>query len=190
LMIIMTVFFVMMSILDGQKLVCYLVHILPFYAALLAIWIDWCWERRRVPRWMIATCVCGLLLLQRGGVVKRSLLDSYHKSYLPAVSFLKSNMKPVSLVMGSAELGFELGFNDRLIDDRYLGYYSGKRPDFIVVEEAYEDAFNGSQKHRPAIYQHITDVMKNEYREVYNHASYRIYARDKGLWIDRPATMR
>ena len=38
--------------------------------------------------------------------------------------------------MGGSELGFALGFGPERIDDRYLGYDTGKRPD-VYVENGY-----------------------------------------------------
>jgi hypothetical protein len=78
--------------------------------------------------------------------------------------------------MGSAELGFGLGFDEHLIDDSYLGYYSGRRPDFIVVDEIYALSFQGSQVERPAIYAHINKLLTEDYKLVYDQALYRIYA--------------
>jgi hypothetical protein len=35
---------------DGRKSPCYLIHIIPLYATLLAIWILWLWTEKKVPR--------------------------------------------------------------------------------------------------------------------------------------------
>ena len=178
--IVTAIYFVILTILDGQKLTFYLVHIIPFYVAMLAVWIRWCWEKRMMPRWMITLGVVGLVALQLGGVVQRIAMKEYQKGHLPAVKFLQGSSNQQALVFGCADLGFDLGFDGRLIDDRSLGFYTGKRPDFIVVEAAYEDAFNGSIRRTP-IYQHITTLMNEQYHQVYDQGSYRIYARNKSI---------
>jgi len=177
LLILITLNFVILSILDGQKLSYYLVHLVPLYTAALAIWIQWCWSRRAAPRPIIALCVCGLLCLQLGGVIYRIRLNTYAKSFAPAAEFVKTHANKDSLIMGSAELGFELGFRDNLIDDVQLGFHSGKKPDIIVVDESYEEAFAGYREFAPELYQHINHLLTEEFQEVYNQASYRVYMR-------------
>jgi len=106
---------------------------------------------------------------------------------------LKNRIQPSTLIMGSAEMGFALGFDEHLIDDSYLGYYSGKRPDFIVVDEIYATSFRGSQVERPAIYDHINRLLAEQYKLVYDQALYRIYAlADKPLamQVAEPAPVR
>lgn len=176
LLLLTTIYFVIMAVLDGQKLAWYLVHIVPLYTALLATWLVHTWQTARVPRLAIAAAVAALLLLQVGGVVQRMRANEYRASYAPATDYLKSHMQPSTLIMGSAELGFALGFNEHLVDDSFLGYYSGKRPDFVVVDEIYAESFQGSQVERPAIYAHIDRLLTTQYKLVYDQSFYRIYA--------------
>jgi len=172
------IYFLILTLVDGQKLSWYLVHMIPFYAALLAIFLMWLWEHSRAPRWLIVTPMAAFMLLQVGGLVQRIRQNSYTGSYLPAVSFLKANAGPSSLIMGSTELAFGLGYDANLVDDIRLGYYTGKRPDFIVVEEIYQDAFTGIGTQDLTVYQHVLDLIANEYHPVYDHAHYKIYARN------------
>jgi hypothetical protein len=176
LLITLLIYFGVMTVLDGQKLPTYLIHIVPLFLSLLAIWVYWLWSRRSVPRWLIAAGVAGLCLLNIAGIAWKIKKNEYKNHYVPAVSFLKQNLKDNTLIMGSAELGFDLNFPKQLIDDPFLGYKTGKKPDYIVVDEIYEDAFEGSRKHRPQIYQHIQTVLK-EYDLVYDHSYYKIYVR-------------
>src|SRR5436853_2442867 len=177
LLLLTTIYFVIMAVLDGQKLAWYLVHIVPLYTALLATWLTDCWKNAVLPRWVMATAVGALLLLQAGRIVQRMRANEYQTTYAPAVSFLKSHMQPSTLIMGSAELGFALGFDAHLVDDSFLGYFSGRRADFIVVDEIYALSFQGSQVERPAIYAHINKLLHEDYQLVYDQALYRIYAR-------------
>ncbi len=176
LLILAAIYFVILTIYDGQKLAWYLVHTIPIFAAILAAYVDWCWTESRVPGWAIATGVCCLMLLQVGGVVQRMRVNTYQESYVPAVNFLKANAREGALIMGSAELGFALRFPDNLIDDTRLGYYSGRRAKFVVVEEIYEDAFDGARKSDPQAYEYIQDSLKRNYRQVYDQGFYQIYA--------------
>jgi len=177
LLAFLAIYFVILSLIDGQKLPTYLIHIIPIYAACLAVWIHWLWTRRPVTRWLIAPLVGGLLLLQIGGVVWKIKLNSYGRSFAPVVAFLKQTTNPDSVVFASADAGFGLGF-DKLIDDNRLGYYSHRIPDFIVVEEVYLDAFEGHRIHRPDVDRFVKARLK-EYALIYDHDYYKIYRRNR-----------
>jgi hypothetical protein len=62
-----------------------------------------------------------------------------------------------------------------VIDDHWLGFGTGKKPHFFVVEEVYEDALEGKRIQRPAIYEHVSNTLKNEYELVYDQNHYKIY---------------
>lgn len=174
LLLLTGIFFLIMAVLDGQKLFYYLTHIVPLYTAILAVWIQRCWTRRLVPRWLIALGVAGFLALQVGGALYRIKLDTYRNSYLPAVAYLQQHTDERTLIMGSAILGVELGFVDNLTDDVRLGYFTKKQPGVVVVDEPYQQVFDGYQKVEPDYYRHISEVL-SRCRVVYDRASFKIY---------------
>ncbi|HEY0100197.1 MAG TPA: glycosyltransferase family 39 protein [Pyrinomonadaceae bacterium] len=178
LLILTGIFFLVLTFFDGQKLSFYLVHIVPLYTALLAVWIYWCYSKRFVPRWLLALCVCGLLAIQLGGLLYRMKLNVYQKSYLAATSFIAAHAKEDSMVMGSAVLGFELGY-ERIVDDVRFGFRSGKRPDFIVINDVYEETIRyyraGGEGAELAA--HVNNLLNEEYELVYDRNFYQIYAR-------------
>jgi hypothetical protein len=91
---------------------------------------------------------------------------------------LRSNSGQNTLIMGSAALDFELGFNGNVLDDPRLGYHSGKTPGFIVVGSVdYAEFFRDYEKDEPSAYKFIVNRLANEYRLVYDYAGNRIYAR-------------
>ena len=174
LLLLTALFFLILTMLDGQKLSFYLIHIVPLYSALLAVWIHWCWTTRRVPRFIVAVLVFGFLALQLGGVAYRAKQNSYRASYLPAVDFIRANYDSQDSIMGSAALGFSLGF-DRITDDVRLGFISGKRPKLIVVGETYEGAWKDYEKNEPELYRYILNLTTNTYRPVFSRGTYQIY---------------
>jgi 4-amino-4-deoxy-L-arabinose transferase-like glycosyltransferase len=177
LLVIAGLLFAYLTFLEGTKLYLYMVHIAPLYAALLAVWVHHCWVNRSAPRWMIAPAVSGLLLLHIAGNAYVIARDSYRKSYLPAVSFLNKSAGPDSSITGTAELEFGLDNHNTLLDDKYLGYYNGRRPDFIVVDSRYQQEHDAVESKQPEIHERITRLLTVEYQKVYDHAAYRIYAR-------------
>jgi hypothetical protein len=176
LLVLASWFFLYFWLLEGTKLYLYVVQIAPMFLGLVALLIDWAWRRRFLPRPLIATFVAAMFFSQMAGVGYVVLRDDQHKAFLPAISFLKDNVAPGQIVMGSATLGFGLGFGDFLVDDIFLGYMSGKSPDYVVAERSYQQAW--SNVHRdPVPLQHARNVVTNQMRIVYDHAGYVIYAR-------------
>jgi hypothetical protein len=98
---------------------------------------------------------------------------------MAAVTFIRDHAGPNDLVVGSHELGFALGFQERFLDDYRLGVVSGNVPDYIVIEEVYQDRFEMLRSQRPGDYIKVQDLLTH-YREVYNHNSYRILTRTGG----------
>ena len=110
----------------------------------------------------------------------RIRLDTYHRLYLPAVSYIRQNAGPSDLVMASCDFGFAYGFRPNLLDDIRIGYLTGKIPKFIVVEEIYQANFDAWKAGSPDLYRFIANRM-SEYDLVYDYNSYRIYRRKDSL---------
>lgn len=177
LLILIAIYFVLLTVLDGQKETPYLMHIIPLYAAMLAIWIKWCWTKRTVPAPVIIMGLALIIFIQVGGMSFRMKQDTYHKLYAPAISFLQQNTSPTATINGSPSLGFGLGFTDRLKTDGRLGYVSGKRPDLIVITDENEVSFEEYRTMNPALYQHITRTLTEDYRQVYDNPAFKVYTR-------------
>jgi hypothetical protein len=177
LLILAALYFVVLTIWDGQKLTWYLIHVIPIYTGILAVWVVWCWDTVFVPRWLLAGAMFVFLAIQLGGVLQRIRLDAYHRNFAPAADFLKRNAHGDQVIMASAEIGFGLGNFDHLVDDSRLGFHSGKKPDFIVMEEVYRTELESYKSRHLDIYQFIQSRLTNEYQKVYDHELYEIYAR-------------
>jgi 4-amino-4-deoxy-L-arabinose transferase-like glycosyltransferase len=177
LLILIAIYFVLLTVLDGQKETPYLMHIIPLYVAMLAVWTRWCWTRRLVPAPLIAAALLLVVAVQAGGMLFRIKQDTYHKLYAPAISFLKEHTGPATTINGSPSLGFELGFTDNLRTDGRLGYISGKRPDLIVITDENESSFEEYRTMNPPLYEHIERTLTQDYRQVYENPAFRVYAR-------------
>lgn len=178
LLILTGIFFVVLTFFDGQKLSFYLVHIVPLYTALVAVFVYWCYSTRFVHAALVALCLCGLLAIQFGGTLYRMKLNPYGRSYLPAISFLRVHAKENSVVMGSAVLGFGLGY-ERVVDDVRFGFKSGRKPDFFVINDTYEETirYYRSGGEGAELARHINNLLTQEYALVYDQNFYQIYAR-------------
>ncbi len=78
--------------------------------------------------------------------------------------------------MGGSELGFALGFGPPLVDDRYLGFFSGKTPDVFVVNEFY-----GPMRSSPRLnsaWETSRTTLHDQYHLVFKNGAYSIYVRN------------
>ena len=176
LMLLAAIFFVLLALLDGQKAYYYLIHIFPFYAALTAVWVYRLWQRRPRLRIPAAAGIAGVLLLQIGATYYRGTRYTYERTYQPAIAFLKQSVPPGRTIMGSASLGFGLDFRRNLVDDVRLGYYTGRKPDYIVVNEEYFLVFLDYRHNDPEIYEFIEKRLTEEYSRVYDREGFQVYA--------------
>lgn len=177
LLILAAIYFVVMSLLDGQKLSAYLIYIVPFYSAILSIWLYHIWEKRRIPLALLILGVSGFLLLQTGGVALRIKQNTYGNYYLPAVEYLNENAADNQLIMGSAELRFALKPTANHIADARFAFYTGKRPDYIVYDPGIEDSWKESKVFFPEFYEYFPRLLREEYRIVYENTAFKIYVR-------------
>jgi 4-amino-4-deoxy-L-arabinose transferase-like glycosyltransferase len=166
-----------LTFFDTTKSGSYLVYIIPLLAILLAVWISALWQTS--PSWarpILATGVVGFALLQLGATANTILQNRSQRDYLAAASYLKQHAAPEDLIVGPAEMGFELGFERPISDDQRLGYYSRKQPRFIVVNANYRGWFETFRSARPAIYAHIRAMLES-YRPVFQEGDFEIYER-------------
>lgn len=176
LLVLTGIYFVLMSLIDGQKQTPYLVHIIPFYCALLAVWLQWIWQKKAVPRPLIIGAVAALMLLQIGGMAMRIKQNTYGNYYLPMAKFLKENTAENELIMGGADVAFDLNFPKNHVADGRFGYYTGKRPKYIIYDSGVENSWLGSKDVYPELYEHFPRLLQ-QYEVVYENAAYKIYQR-------------
>jgi 4-amino-4-deoxy-L-arabinose transferase-like glycosyltransferase len=163
--------------MEGAKQPWYLVHLAWLLAAAAAASYQWHAERRLAWRPLWLGVLAGLFLLQTGYAAALIAQGKYASIYRPVIAVLQRDMHPGQFVMGSAELGFGLGF-DRVLDDANLGYFSGKRADFIVIDSNYRAHLADLARTRPALYSDLAGMLAGLYRPIYSNASYSVYARN------------
>jgi hypothetical protein len=167
------------TFLEGTKATYYFIYLAYPLTAILSIWAVRLWEMRRALRTLILLGVAAWVAVGAGGLVLRARLDAYQNRFIPAVDYLRSHMRPGSLVDGSLDLGFALGFGPGLVDDHRMGLFSGRQPDYIVIEEIYESRLDALSRQRPGDYLAVLHLLSSRYHEVYNRGGYRILARNQ-----------
>jgi 4-amino-4-deoxy-L-arabinose transferase-like glycosyltransferase len=164
-----------LTLFDSTKHPAYLVYVIPFFSAVLAVWILWC--RNNLPSAVVTLAVAAFICLQLGAIANVVKQNKYRRSYGEAVAFLKARAGKADLIMGEPELGFALGFNSELVDDRRLGYYSHRKPRFIVAGEDYRQTFQNFRRQRPEIARYVATLLDSQYQRVFANDDYTIFAR-------------
>ena len=166
--------FVLMVVIEGAKQDWYLVHIIPLFAALLAVSVVHCLTDRVLPAGLVAVGMAGFVVVNVGLVGWLLHRADYQSKYMPVVEFLRTTPNEHARIIGSAELGFQVGF-DRVSDDTRLGFYSRKMPDLIVVEPIYEAWFRKHDVREPDVYRHVRTTLAAA-RKVFDNGEYRVYS--------------
>jgi 4-amino-4-deoxy-L-arabinose transferase-like glycosyltransferase len=172
-----TVAFVYFWLFEGTKLYLYLAYLTPMLDAILAEWLWSCWQTRPSFRIPVAVTVAVILCITAAGIAFVVTRDDYHHDFLPAINYLKTHAAPQDVIMGSAELGFELGWDRPLVDDVRLGYASGKRPQWIVFEQRYEEWTQVAEHAAPEVHSYIAKMLKDEFQQAFSENNYTIYHR-------------
>lgn len=168
--------FAMLLLLDGMKQHYYMIYITLTLTAILAVWINWLWTQNKQLKLLPLAILLVTLGVHSGANLLRVKRDNYHTNYLTAGNFLNQNAQPDDLVMASSEFWFVLNRKENLIDDYRLGYLTGKRPDFIVMDNPrYKDWFAHLAANEPAAYQYIENLLRENYAVVYEDENYLIY---------------
>ena len=164
----------LLCFVEATKSAAYLIHAIPWIAVLSAIFLY------RYFRPAGAVILCAILIIQIGGTAYTISKLQYQREYLPAIAFLKQRLHPVT---GVAELGFGLGFQPTLTDDRRLGFYTGNHPDLYVIDATYQGAEDQFQTTHPEIYSYLQQKRASS-RLLFTNQLYKIYSDEpptKGL---------
>jgi hypothetical protein len=175
------------GVLEARKFSFYLVHMTILLACCVGVWVyDW-WNAGRGGGWnaggwrrTVVSAAVGLLVtLQIGWVAYSVRQNSYRESYLPMIDFLNQHAGAGSLIFGESEIAFSRGFYSNLLDDSTLGYFSGKRAEYIVVSyNGLAESFKTYATVNPAVDRHLQRTLSVDYRPVFQNRIYTIYGRN------------
>jgi len=170
--------FLTMALLEGMKFQHYLVYSLPFLSALAAITGGWLWMNYSKARIFLAAAFFAATLPQIKSVVDVIRYNPLRNELGFVADYLRTAGTREDLVMGPAELGYELGFNSTLRDDVRLGYNTGLRPRFIVTSGWYRLWFEGARSRDPALHSYIEKILATDYSKVLTRGDYIVYRRE------------
>ena len=171
------IYFVGLTIIDSQKKFYYLVHIVPFYLTMCALFISWCWKRPNIFGKTVALALSAIGLIEIAGLTYRIRRDNYRNSFQPAMTVLRQNATAQSSIATNPGVAFGLGFPENVFHDPLFGYNTRKRFDYIVIEPETAYGLELSKDRDQQVYDYITRLLADEYTRIYDHGSYTIYSR-------------
>lgn len=163
-----------LAILEGAKQGWYLVHLQPFLAATLAVSASSLWKNGNALARMVSGAQVGVVLLGVASLTYSASNRNLEQLYQPATAFLNANVGPHDLVFARSEFYFGLKDRSVLRDDESLGYFSGKRATYIVIDQDYIAQLSDLERATPAIGRAIRDNLARTYHDVFVNRAYRI----------------
>jgi 4-amino-4-deoxy-L-arabinose transferase-like glycosyltransferase len=161
-------------LLEGTKQGWYLVHILPLFASFVAISGYSLWTSGKLPARMIAVAVALTVLIGPATSVYSASHRNLQQQYLPALAFLNQTLQPKDLIFARSQFYFGLKCKSCLRDDEHLGYYSGRRPNYIVMDLDYEEELEDFGAAHQTAYEDIKQRLARDYTEVFHNPAYRV----------------
>ncbi len=177
LLLLAFIAYVGVALADNQKFGNYMVYTVPAFAACGALWLYARWQEGTRSR-ILPCCLLAISMAANiGGVAYKIHQDDYHKLYNPAVAAIRSSVPPGGFVMGGSELGFALGFGPQLVDDRYLGFFSGRVPDVFVIDEYYGPVWLSPRLSRA--WKSSRNTLLTQYHLTFENKAYSVYVRNE-----------
>ncbi len=166
-------FYLSMAWFDGLKNWFYLSHTIPMCAALLAVAVDWCYRHVRRPglrspaTWALAATMGAFLAAQALSTVYALQHQPGRERYEKLAAYLRTHGAKPSQVIGPSSLAFYLGFDSGFVHDYRLGYYSGRRPEFIVTSNSYTLWQQQAATTEPEAHRYVKEILETKYRAVF-----------------------
>ncbi len=165
-----------MTFLNGFKAPNYLIYILPLYNAVMAFWLLNLWKRASDAKLIAAGVGVAFAALHFTAFVQHIQADEYHRDYQKAIAILKEDQSAGKTILGTAALGFGLGFNG-FADDWRLGQYSHVQPDVLVIDRSYREFAKKYGPLESGVFAHIVRALSKNYRLTIRAGSFWIFER-------------
>jgi hypothetical protein len=167
------------TFLNGFKTKNYFIYFLPFYNAVLAFQLLELWKRGKDGQFAAALLGCVFAALQITASIEHIRADEYHRYYQPAIAQLKREQGEGKTIVGTAALGFGLGFHG-FEDDWRLGTYSHLQPDVLVLDRSYRFFTRANEETEPLVFRRIVETLTAKYRFAYRFGPFWIFERVSG----------
>ena len=176
LLLLLVIAYVGVAVVDNQKFGNYLVFSLPVVTACAAVWFYAKWQVGGSGRLLAGGLLAISLAATLAGIAYKISRNEYRNLYDPAMAAARMALPPGGTLMGGSELGFVFGFGPPLVDDRYLGFFSGRLPEVFVINDHY-----GPMRSSPLLtsaWQSSRVTLGEQYHQVFKNDIYSVYVRN------------
>ena len=176
LLLLLVITYIGVAVVDNQKFGNYLVFSLPVVTACAAVWLYARWQEGGVRRMLAGCLVAVSVAATLAGIGYKISRNEYRNLYDPAIAAARAALPPGGTLMGGSELGFAVGFGPPLVDDRYLGFFSGKAPEVFVINDHY-----GPMRSSPRLtsaWESSRATLHDQYHLVFKNNIYSVYVRN------------
>ena len=164
------------TFLNGFKGDFYLIYVVPVYNAVLAAWLLSLWARAKLAKSVALTVAATFVSVQLAISILHIRADEYHRDYQPTIHDMVRYRAEGKSIVGTAALGFGMGFGG-FKDDVRLGMYSGLDPDVLVMDRSYRHFTGFFEEDEPPVFTHIVNTLSTRYRLAAQHGSFWIFER-------------
>lgn len=168
------IIFLGMMFIVGNKTSAYLVWITPFFL-LNSVTVWDALKGRKFVNIFFLLAFSYILLFSLIATPRGIVANSYQNQYLHDLNRFDSEYYTGGKIYGSGEIAFFYNFNDEIIqDDSNMGYYTGVKPKYFVVESRYEVRFKLAN---PEARNYINKNLSNEYTKIFEGNFYTFFER-------------
>jgi hypothetical protein len=165
--------------LEGSKQGWYLVHLSPLFASFLAISVNRLWQSERLLPRLATALQISIVLFGVARLCFTARQKHLQQLYQPTVVYLNDHLRSSNVVFARSEFYFGLHCRSCLRDDPNLGIFSGRRADFIVMDQDYRAHLASLLQANGALYDDVRRILETEYREVFKNENYQIFQRSE-----------
>jgi len=160
-------------VLDSLKLHLYLIHLWPFLTILLSAVLYHFWHSQKVARPLLVSFVVAWIMIGLSSSSMLIIRNNFNQTIKPLREALERRTPPDSWIYGPPELGVYIGFG-HLIDDLRFGYYTGKVPDYIVMDSRSRQWLDKKITSEPAMVRHVRTLLAQA-QVIYTGPEYQMY---------------
>lgn len=174
----LAIYFLGLMFIVGNKTGCYLVWITPlFILNLIALWSALRRERNFANK-IFLLAFTYMILFSVAATPYFVASNPYQNLYLSDLNEFDNKYYTGGKIYGSGEITFFYDFDDGTIrDDAGMGYYTGIKPRYFVVEIRYESEFEKFKKDNHEILAYINKNLQSEYSKIFEGKFYTFYER-------------
>jgi len=99
--------------------------------------------------------------------------NNFGRTIEPLRHALEHRALPEGSIYGAPELGLYIGF-EHLIDDLRLGYYTGKIPDYIVIDRRSREWLDKTEDSEPDVVRRSRDMLAKG-KIIFSDSEFQLY---------------